>query len=286
MATIAKIRMGAVDSLILFNVTDLGGTVGGVELDYTPTIFQVEIDQVLLPVRVVKTKEEVSLTMALAQFQMSLVSAAFGYPTSNITTVAAGTLTTATPPTVTVVGTPGAITYTYDVVAFSSNGDGIPSTTGTTATGNAALSLTNLNRLTWAAVAGAAGYKIVRTVGGATQGVIATFQVPSVLTLDDTGLVATPYTPSIVNPATPTVDTSYFGTQPGIPQGPLDWSVPKNDGSGLHIRGHFWQCASFKAIKLNFDKAKPTELNKVSFMALGDLTQPVGQQMGWLNEER
>jgi hypothetical protein len=283
--TPAKIRMGAADSVILFGITDLGGTIGGVELDYTPTVFQIEVDQVILPVRAVKTKEECSLTCALAQTQMSIVEAAFGIATTAVATVAAGTLTSPTAPTVTPVGAAGAASYTYTVVAFDSNGDGIASPVGTTATGNAALGPVNYNQITWAAVPNATGYKIIRTIGGTTQGLIGTINAVAPLSFNDTGLVATAYTNILVQPATPNVDTAYFGGNPLIPQGTLDWSVPKLDGTPLKLRGHFNQCVSFKAIKINFSREKTTELNKVSFLALADLTQPVGQEAGSLKEE-
>jgi hypothetical protein len=69
-------------------------------------------------------------------------------------------------------------------------------------------------------------------------------------------------------------------------QGTFDWTVPKQDGTTFHIRGHFNNVASYKAIKIDFKREKLTEVAKVSFLALADLTQPVGQQAGFLIEER
>jgi hypothetical protein len=90
-------------------------------------------------------------------------------------------------PTVAVVGAAGATTYSYRVVATLTTGEVLAAgATGSTATGNATLTGVNLNRLTWPAVTGAATYDVYRTVGGATQGAIATGL--TVLTLDDTGL--------------------------------------------------------------------------------------------------
>lgn len=84
-------------------------------------------------------------------------------------------------------GTVGATTYSYKVVATNSLGHSIASSAGTTTTGNAALSGVNFNQLTWTQVPRATGYKIYRTVGGATQGLIAT--LGDVATTNDTGLV-------------------------------------------------------------------------------------------------
>lgn len=271
--------------MILFGSVDLGASLGGAEIDYTPTIFQVEIDQAILPVKAWKTKEEVTFTVALLQVQAATILNAFGYASSGVVTVVAGSLATATAPTVTNQGAVGAVTYSYTVVAYDSNGDGIPSPVGTTATGNAALTATNYNALAWAAVAGATGYKIQRTVGGTTQGTIANVSSSAPLTLNDTGLVATPYTPVAANPTTPNTDTMYFGGAAVLAQGAFDFAVPKNDGTNNHIRGHLNQCYSAKAIKINFHRDKATEANKVSLMALADLTQPTGRQAGYLLEE-
>lgn len=92
----------------------------------------------------------------------------------------AGTLTLsalATPaaPTVAVVGTAGSTTYTYKIVAKQADGtttDAGPATS--TATGNATLSGTNYNTVSWAAVTGATSYDVYRTAGGTNQGRIAT----------------------------------------------------------------------------------------------------------------
>jgi hypothetical protein len=91
-------------------------------------------------------------------------------------------------PSVANVGSAGSTTYTYKVVAKQTNGGyTVASAGGTTTTGNATLDGTNFNRLTWGKVDDASGYDIYRTVGGATQGKIASV-AGGVLTLDDTGL--------------------------------------------------------------------------------------------------
>jgi hypothetical protein len=98
-------------------------------------------------------------------------------------------LSTPAVPTITPQGTTGAATWTYRIEALNRNQTSIASTAGSTATGNATLTSSNFNRITWTAVTGATAYRIYRTVAGTsptTLGVIAL--VGAVLQLDDTGL--------------------------------------------------------------------------------------------------
>lgn len=81
--------------------------------------------------------------------------------------VSSGSLGVPAAPTVTNVGAAGAAAYSYRVTALSGSGETTPGTAGTTATGNATLDGTNYNRVTWAAVTGATGYKVYgRTAAG------------------------------------------------------------------------------------------------------------------------
>ena len=92
-------------------------------------------------------------------------------------------------PTVTPQGTTGASTWTYKIEAINADQTSIASAGGSTATGNATLSSSNFNRITWTAVTGATSYRIYRTAvatSPTTTGVIAV--VGTVLQLDDTGL--------------------------------------------------------------------------------------------------
>lgn len=95
-------------------------------------------------------------------------------------------LSTPSAPTVSPQGTTGATAYSYKVVAGHRHGETAASSAGSTATGNATLSSSNFNRITWTAVTGASYYSIYRTVGGATTGLIGI--VGEVLQFDDTGL--------------------------------------------------------------------------------------------------
>lgn len=65
-----------------------------------------------------------------------------------------------------------ATTYGYKVVALFDGGAVVTSAEGTVV-GAAALSATNLNRVSWLSVANSTGYRVYRTLGGATLGLIA-----------------------------------------------------------------------------------------------------------------
>ena len=69
-------------------------------------------------------------------------------------------------PAATVFGAPGAAAWTYVVKAVSLVGESFSAASASTSTGNAVLSSTNYNAVTWAAVAGAVSYNVYRTVSG------------------------------------------------------------------------------------------------------------------------
>lgn len=98
------------------------------------------------------------------------------------------TLSTPSAPVITNIGTTGATSSSYKVVAITLTGTTDASAAGSTTTGHATPNGSNFNRITWTAVSGAIGYWIFRTAGYATQGRIAT--VGAVTTWDDTGLTA------------------------------------------------------------------------------------------------
>ncbi len=102
-------------------------------------------------------------------------------------------------PTVVVIGTAGTTTWAYTVTATSAIGETTASTATSVTTGNAILSGTNLNRITWTAVTGAVTYKVYRTTAGGTPastGLIATINDPTV-TFDDTGVAGSGASPTI-----------------------------------------------------------------------------------------
>ena len=90
--------------------------------------------------------------------------------------------------TVTPQGTAGTTTWTYKLVAISATGSTDAGAASSTTTGNATLTGSNFNRLTWTAVTDATGYWVYRTAVGTsptTTGRIAT--LGAVTTYDDTG---------------------------------------------------------------------------------------------------
>ncbi len=96
-------------------------------------------------------------------------------------------IATPSAPVVTPTGTTGATSYSYKIVGANKDQTSVASSAGSTTTGNASLSSTNFNRVTWTASSYATYYYVYRTVGGATTGVIAVVGAGT-LQLDDTGL--------------------------------------------------------------------------------------------------
>ncbi len=109
----------------------------------------------------------------------------------------------ATPSGVTVVpqGTTGATTYGYRISAKNGTGETLASTTVTTATGNATLSVSNFNRISWSAVTGASSYRVF----GRTSGTELFIVEVTATTFDDTGAI----TPAGALPGSNTTSTSY-----------------------------------------------------------------------------
>lgn len=112
-------------------------------------------------------------------------------------------------PTVSVtnIGSTGATTYGYRVSAINSVGETLASSTVTTTTGNASLTGSNYNRISWTRVIGATGYKVYGRTSGAEL-LMAT--VTTANHYDDTGAV----TPSGALPTTNT--TGYSSTRTSI----------------------------------------------------------------------
>ena len=112
-------------------------------------------------------------------------------------------LALATPgtPTITNIGTTGAVTYGYKVTATVAGLVTAVGAEGTTTTGHATLDATNYNVVTWAVVPGATGYKIYRTTGGTTPPMlIATITSRFTLTYNDQDKTSgSSETPSTVN---------------------------------------------------------------------------------------
>ena len=96
-------------------------------------------------------------------------------------------------------GTTGATAYGYKVEAVDElGGVSVATAQVDVADGNAVLSAVDHIEISWDAVPGATAYRVHRTVGGATQGLIGTVYAPLV-ELNDTGGLVTAATPSAVN---------------------------------------------------------------------------------------
>jgi len=109
-------------------------------------------------------------------------------------------LATPSSPTVTPQGTTGAQRWDYTITAVNAyGGETLASSAGTTATGNATLTGTNFNRVTWSAVSGATSYKIYRTFTTGATSPTTTGLVGSTTgtSFDDTGFAAAGSAPTV-----------------------------------------------------------------------------------------
>jgi hypothetical protein len=122
-------------------------------------------------------------------------------------------LSNPTTPTITNVGATGSSSYSYYVVANDGNGGKtLVSPVGTTATGNATLSSSNYNKITWTAIAGAQSYDILK---GDTGHSIALAVVGT--TFNDTGIASSAYTAPVRNTTADTmVDGYVLGQMPNM----------------------------------------------------------------------
>ena len=102
--------------------------------------------------------------------------------------------------TVTPIGTTGATTWTYKLIAINAVGTTEAGAASSTTTGNTTLSASNYNKLTWTAVPDATGYWIYRTVAGSsptTTGRIAI--LGAVVTYNDIGAAGDSTTAATTN---------------------------------------------------------------------------------------
>jgi hypothetical protein len=98
-------------------------------------------------------------------------------------------------PVITNHGTPGSTNAQYVVTTLNAAGESTPSGIGVTTTGNAVLTGSNYNVVTWTAVASATGYNVYKLVGG----VFVFLATTATTTLNDTGGATTSQTPPISN---------------------------------------------------------------------------------------
>jgi len=97
-------------------------------------------------------------------------------------------LATPAAPTVTVIGTAGTTRYDYRITARSHTGETLASATTSITTGNATLSATNFNRISWSTVSGAHNYRVWRVHSAGTPTTLGVIATVVGTTVDDTGL--------------------------------------------------------------------------------------------------
>ncbi len=105
-------------------------------------------------------------------------------------------LDTPSAPTCVAQGTTGSTDYEYKVSAFSDTGESLASSETLVSNGNAVLSFTNFNRISWDAVEGAIKYAVYRSLSDGTPSSTGKLKETTLLQLDDTGLTASGAEPS------------------------------------------------------------------------------------------
>ncbi len=111
-------------------------------------------------------------------------------------------LNTPAAPTVAEQGTAGAITYDYEVSAYNAGGTSMPSAPTQITNGNATLSTTNWNNVTWTGVNNSTGYNIYRTISGgtpSTTGQVGSINTTSLLPVTPTAYTTGTYTFTLAN---------------------------------------------------------------------------------------
>lgn len=105
-------------------------------------------------------------------------------------------------PSVAPEGTSGTTTWSYQVTATNAVGETTASGSGTTFTGNASLTGSNYNKVSWNSVSGATGYNVYRLVAGVWLLIGST----SSLFFDDIGGSPSAVSPPLVNTTSNVLD--------------------------------------------------------------------------------
>jgi hypothetical protein len=117
--------------------------------------------------------------------------------------------------TITQGGTAGVVKYSYAVAALNANGT-TPATSSTqTSLGNATLTGTNFNTITWTAITGATSYNIYRTASAGTPATTGLIGNTASLTFNDTGLAATTAAPTLDSSGSLTI-SGYLTLNKGV----------------------------------------------------------------------
>lgn len=176
---------------------------------------------------------------------------------------------------VTNIGTPGSTTYTYKVFPMVNVHPQDPFTV-TTTTGNATLSGTNYNKITWEHTKGATHYKVFRTAGGATQGWLGTINAANNLEFNDTNVTGDGSSSSYLQYSgtgkltvarTPTLHATYR------PFGMLqvsDYAVTQYNPA-LHLNSNFAIVAASTNSSFTIDNTYIPNWSKVAITALAGI---------------
>lgn len=113
-------------------------------------------------------------------------------------------------PVVTHGGAVGQTTYGYRITATNEWGETIGSVQGTSTYGNATLSATNWNIVSWSYVQNATGYKVYRTAGPGA-GVVIAIVASTTLVINDIGTTGTIAVPPAANSTGGAYETNSFG---------------------------------------------------------------------------
>jgi hypothetical protein len=289
--SVTKYRLGAPAQIWLNynlkNQYDVGTSMGGVVFSYKPTYFDAIADQAIAAVQRWRTEEHADVVLSLPEVCVTNMLIAMGYTAGSDTATASGTQAVGGTITLTVNGTPGTTGYSYQIAAINSNGDGIPPTAVAATTG--AATLTSVNSITInlpTAPAGATGFRIIRSASAGTPastGLIGTV-ADNATSFTDTGIVATAYTPSAAQPATPATDSFTLGGQVYVPAYQLDVAVPRNDGSGLNWRYRFWSVTADGTTAIDWKRDKNSEIS-LTLSCLANLGQATGAFFGKITDE-
>lgn len=147
---------------------------------------------------------------------------------------------------------PGSTNYSYVLVAYDANGNGVAGSTYSITNGSTSLSATDSNEIVYGAFTiGAATIKLFRTVGGATQGVIHTFtptandyvsSLTSLAVFTDTGQVGDSSTPPSGN-TTGSVSTPTIQMAAAVAGAPTSAGTAGTAGQIIYYSGLLYFCS-------------------------------------------
>lgn len=154
---------------------------------------------------------------------------------------------------------------TYTVVAFNDQGDSAQSPPTNTAVGPTTLDGTHFNTVSWSAVPGADGYKVIRTVGGPSQGLIFTVPASQLSVIDNNSEGAATVYSSATLAGTASANTGTGGGV-GITDGGQAWPT-----TGQGFRGRVVTMGAKQMVVTSNDA---THLNGFQWTSAGVPTTP------------